>query len=219
MTTYRERSSRRREPVRIKAKLMKNIVVLVSGGGTNLARLIQAQQQGEITGERITCVISSSPEAYALTRAAEAGIPSRVIDIKRYKGKRGEYCDALCAALDAEHADLVVYAGFMVILCGDILRKYDGKMINVHPSLLPAFGGEGFYGLKVHEAALARGVKISGATVHYVNAECDGGAIILQKAVAVKSTDTAEVLQKRIMEEAEQVILPQAVELLTRRKD
>lgn len=192
---------------------MKKIAVLVSGGGTNLGRLIEAQAAGEIKSGRITLVISSKEGVFALERANAAGIHAVVLPRKNYSSRK-HYSDAVLDAIEHAGIDIVVYAGFMVILSGAIMERYAGRMLNVHPSLLPAFGGEGMYGLKVHAAALERGVKLSGATVHIVTETCDGGPIILQKAVEVFADDTPETLQRRIMEQAEQVILPQAVELL-----
>lgn len=191
---------------------MKNIVVLVSGGGTNLQALIDAQKSGKIPNGKITCVISSNPDAYALTRAKENGIGTRVIVPKEF-ASREMYSKALLEALFQEYADLIVLAGFMTILDQSIIRAYHNQIINVHPSLIPSFCGEGFYGLHVHEAALARGVKFTGATVHFVNEVADDGPIILQQPVAVFPDDTPEVLQKRVMEQAEWQILPQAVNL------
>lgn len=191
---------------------MKNICVLVSGGGTNLQALIDAEKSGKIQGGKITCVISSNPEAYALERAKNNGISTRIIPRRDYSESIG-YSKAILAALDEEKADLVVLAGFMTILDECVTKAYAYKIINVHPALIPSFCGEGYYGLKVHEAALAYGVKYSGATVHFVNEEADAGAIILQKPVEVKRDDTPEVLQKRIMEQAEWKILPEAVSL------
>lgn len=191
---------------------MKNIVVLVSGGGTNLQALIDAQARGEIRGGHITCVISSKPDAYALTRAQNSGIKTRVLARKEFADV-GAYSQAILDALNEEHADLVVYAGFMTILDERVCKAYRYRMMNVHPALIPSFCGKGFYGLHVHEAALASGVKLSGATVHFVTEVCDGGPIILQKGVAVENGDTPETLQKRIMEQAEWKILPQAVSL------
>ena len=191
---------------------MKNIVVLVSGGGTNLQALIDAQKAGKIPNGRITCVISSNADAYALVRAKENGIGTRVLSPKSYPTKSA-YADALLEALFQEYADLIVLAGFMTILDQSIIRAYHNQIINVHPSLIPSFCGEGFYGLRVHEAALARGVKFTGATVHFVNEVADDGPIILQQPVAVFPDDTPEVLQKRVMEQAEWQILPQAVNL------
>ncbi len=191
---------------------MKNIVVLVSGGGTNLQALIDAQESGVIKGGKITCVISSKPGVYALERAKHHHIKSRVIARKEY-GDVVEYSTAILEALQEEKADLVVYAGFMTILDELVIKAYPYKMINVHPALIPSFCGKGYYGLRVHEEALKKGVKLTGATVHFVTEVCDGGPIILQKAVEVESSDTPEVLQKRVMEQAEWKILPQAVSL------
>lgn len=191
---------------------MKNIVVLVSGGGTNLQALIDAGKRGELGNGRITCVISSKPDAYALERARNNDIKTVVLTRKDYPDVTS-YSKAMTEALIAEKADLVVYAGFMTILDEQVCGAFPYKMMNVHPALIPSFCGKGFYGLHVHEAALAKGVKLSGATVHFVTEECDGGPIILQKAVEVKNGDTPETLQKRIMEEAEWKILPKAVQL------
>lgn len=191
---------------------MKNIVVLVSGGGTNLQALIDAQERGEINGGRISCVISSKEGAYALERAAKAGIPSVVLPRKNY-GDKVSYSKAILEELDRQQADLVVLAGFMIILDECVTRAYPYKIINVHPALIPSFCGEGFYGLKVHEKALEYGVKISGATIHFVNEEADAGAIILQGAVDIDNGETAETLQKKIMENVEWKLLPKAVSL------
>ncbi len=191
---------------------MKNIVVLVSGGGTNLQALIDAQKSGRITNGRITCVISSNPDAYALTRAKENGIGTRVIVPKSFPS-REVYHKALLEALFQEYADLIVLAGFMTILDESIIRAYHNQIINVHPSLIPSFCGNGFYGLHVHEAALERGVKYTGATVHFVNEVADDGPIILQQPVPVLPGDTPKILQERVMEQAEWKILPQAVDL------
>lgn len=191
---------------------MKNIVVLVSGGGTNLQALIDAEKRDELGNGRITCVISSKPDAYALERAKNNGIKTVVLTRKDYADVTA-YSKAMTEALLAEKADLVVYAGFMTILDEQVCSAFPYKMMNVHPALIPSFCGKGFYGLHVHEAALAKGVKLSGATVHFVTEECDGGPIILQKAVEVRNGDTPETLQKRIMEEAEWIILPKAVQL------
>lgn len=191
---------------------MLNIVVLVSGSGTNLQALIDAQKNGEIKNGKITCVISSKPDAYALERAKQNGIATRVLRRKDYSDVAA-YSKAMLDALNEEKADLVVYAGFMTILDETVCNAYKNKMINVHPSLIPSFCGKGFYGLHVHEAALKKGVKVTGATVHFVTEECDGGPIIVQKAVAVKNFDTPETLQRRVMEEAEWKILPHAVSL------
>lgn len=191
---------------------MKNIVVLVSGGGTNLQALIDAEKRGEIKNGKITCVIASRADAYALTRAENNGIKTRVL-VRRDYADVSAYSKAMADALREEKADLVVYAGFMTILDEQVCKAFPYKMINVHPALIPSFCGKGFYGLHVHEAALEKGVKLSGATVHFVTEECDGGPIILQKAVEVQQGDTPETLQKRIMEQAEWKILPQAVSL------
>ncbi|WP_337402816.1 phosphoribosylglycinamide formyltransferase [Porcipelethomonas sp.] len=196
----------------ISDKPLKNIIVLVSGGGTNLQALIDAQNNGQIIGGKISCVISSNPNAYALVRAKENGIPTRIIPRKLYKDNKS-YSEAVLEALYEEYADLIVLAGFMTILDKSIVKAYPYKIINVHPALIPSFCGQGFYGLKVHEEALKYGVKISGATVHFVNEIADAGAIIMQKAVAVKNDDTPEKLQKRIMQEAEWKILPETVSL------
>ena len=191
---------------------MKNIIVLVSGGGTNLQALIDAQGRGEIKGGRITCVISSNPKAFALERAEKAGIPAVVIPRKEYADSK-TYSEAILAELNRQQADLVVLAGFMTILDECVTAAYPYKIINVHPALIPSFCGEGFYGLKVHEKALEYGVKVSGATVHFVNEKADAGAIILQGTVAVENNDTPEVLQRRIMENVEWKLLPKAVSL------
>lgn len=191
---------------------MKNIVVLVSGGGTNLQALIDAQARGELGNGKITCVIASKADAYALTRAENNGIKTRTLIRKDYPDI-ASYSKAMKDMLTEEKADLIVYAGFMTILDEQVCNAFPNKMINVHPALIPSFCGKGFYGLHVHEAALAKGVKVSGATVHFVTAECDAGPIILQKAVEVEKNETPETLQRRIMEQAEWKILPLAVKL------
>ena len=191
---------------------MKNIVVLVSGGGTNLQALIDAQESGKIKNGKITCVISSNANAYALERAKKHNIKTRVLVRKDYADSV-EYSKDILKALQEENADLVVYAGFMIILDELVVKAMPYKMINVHPALIPSFCGKGYYGLHVHEEALKKGVKVTGATVHFVTEVCDGGPIILQKAVQVKDDDTPETLQKRVMQEAEWEILPQAVSL------
>ncbi len=196
---------------------MKNIVVLVSGGGTNLQALIDSEKRGEIKGGRITCVISSKPDAYALERAKNADIPTKVIARKEYTDSVS-YSKALLDALDSEKADLVVLAGFMTILDECVTKKYAYRIINVHPALIPSFCGEGFYGLKVHEKALEYGVKVSGATIHFVNEKADAGAIILQGTVNVENDDTPEILQRRIMENVEWKLLPKAVSLFCQDK-
>ncbi len=190
----------------------KNICVLVSGGGTNLQALIDAEKRGELGSGKITCVIASKADAYALERAKNNGIKTRTL-IRKEFSDIASYSKAMRDILLEEKADLVVYAGFMTILDENVCDAFPNKMINVHPALIPSFCGKGFYGLHVHEAALAKGVKVSGATVHFVTAECDAGPIILQKAVEVKNGDTPETLQKRIMENAEWKILPKAVQL------
>ena len=192
--------------------MSKNIVVLVSGGGTNLQALIDAQNRGELGNGKITCVISSKADAYALTRAENNGIKTRTLIRKDYADISSYSC-AMRDLLLEEKADLIVYAGFMTILDDNVCDAFKNKMINVHPALIPSFCGKGFYGLHVHEEALKKGVKVSGATVHFVTAECDAGPIILQKAVEVIDDDTPESLQKRIMEQAEWKILPKAVGL------
>lgn len=191
---------------------MLNIVVLVSGGGTNLQALIDAEQAGKIQNGRISCVIASRADAYALERAQKNGIRTRTLVRKDYPDVAA-YSRAMRDALIEERADLVVYAGFMTILDETVCDAFPNRMINVHPALIPSFCGKGFYGLHVHEAALRKGVKVTGATVHFVTAVCDGGPIILQKAVPVQDGDTPETLQRRVMEQAEWEILPQAVSL------
>ena len=192
--------------------MKKRIAVLVSGGGTNLQALIDAQNAHEIIGGEIVAVISSAEGAYALTRAENAGIPSYVLPRKSYDSNRAMTI-ALVQLLQKLNIDLVVLAGCMVIFTEELVSAYPNAVMNVHPALIPSFCGEGFYGLKVHEAALSYGVKLSGATVHFVTEECDGGPIIAQKSVAVLENDTPESLQRRIMEEAEWKLLPEAVSL------
>lgn len=196
---------------------MKNIIVLVSGGGTNLQALIDAEKSGMIQGGKITCVISSKAGVYALERAEKNGIPTRVIPRKEYHDSK-TYSMAVLDALNEEKADLVVLAGFMTILDECVTKAYAYKIINVHPALIPSFCGDGFYGLKVHEKALEYGVKVSGATIHFVNEKADAGAIILQGTVEVKRDDTPETLQKRIMENVEWKLLPKAVSLFCQDK-
>lgn len=191
---------------------MKKIAVLVSGGGTNLQALIDAQGRGEIVGGTLSLVVSSSHTAYALERAHKAGIPTLVIDKANYTD-RHEMTRALTGELLSHGIDLVVFAGFMYILTEEITRAFQNRMMNVHPALIPSFCGAGYYGLHVHEKALEYGVKLTGATVHFVSEECDGGPIILQKAVGVEEGDTPETLQRRVMEQCEWIILPQAVSL------
>ena len=191
------------------------IAVLVSGGGTNLQALIDAQKAGIIKSGEIVLVVSSSPTAYALERAKNAGIETAVADKYAYSTRK-EFEAALIASLEEKDIDLIILAGFMYILSPEFIAHYKDRMINVHPSLIPAFCGDGFYGLRVHEAALAYGVKVTGATVHFVNEITDGGKIIMQKAVEIQEGDTPEVLQKRVMQEAEWIILPQAVEKVSK---
>lgn len=191
---------------------MVNIAVLVSGGGTNLQALIDAQAAGRFPKGRIVRVIASRPGVYALERAANAGITAAVVERKAY-ADAASFDAALLAELEAASADLVVLAGFLSILGPEVVARYSNRIINVHPALIPSFCGKGYYGLKVHEAALAYGVKLTGATVHFVNEVPDGGAIILQKAVPVLEGDTPDSLQKRVMEQAEWQLLPEAVAL------
>lgn len=191
---------------------MTKIAVLVSGGGTNLQALIDAAARGALAEGKLDLVISSNPEAYALTRAAQAEVDTAVLRRRDFADSEA-YGAALDAALCARGIGLIVLAGFMTVLPDSFCRRWENKIINVHPSLIPSFCGEGFYGLRVHEAALKKGVKVTGATVHFVSEVVDGGAIILQKAVEVLPEDTAESLQKRVMAEAEHLILPQAVAL------
>jgi phosphoribosylglycinamide formyltransferase-1 len=192
---------------------MKKIVILVSGGGTNLQAIIDAINAGKIRNAEIGCVISSKEGVFALERAKTAGIKTAVLPRRGYK-TNDDYSAAILKMLLEINPDLIVYAGFMTILTEAVCTPFSGKMINVHPALIPSFSGEGFYGLRVHEAALKRGVKVTGATVHFVTAECDGGPIIMQKAVDVLDGDTPEILQKRVMEEAEWIILPKAIDYL-----
>lgn len=190
----------------------KRIAVLVSGGGTNLQALIDAQGRGELGGGKIVAVISSKEGAYALERAAKAGIDGFVLPRKSFDSNRAMTV-ALVDMLRTLNIDLVVLAGCMIIFTEELVEAYPNAVMNVHPALIPSFCGQGYYGLRVHEEALRYGVKLSGATVHFVSAECDGGPIIAQKAVEVRCDDTPEVLQKRIMEQAEWKLLPEAVKL------
>lgn len=191
------------------------IAVLVSGGGTNLQALIDACKSGAIKSGRIELVISSNPNAYALQRAASANIPTAVVS-KKECGSQEIFEEKIKELLFENGIELIVLAGFMSILSEDFTRAYPERIINVHPSLIPSFCGKGFYGLRVHEAALEYGVKVTGATVHFVNEIPDGGRIILQKSVAIKKGDTPEILQRRVMERAEWKILPRAVELVSK---
>ena len=192
------------------------IAVLVSGGGTNLQAILDAGNRGEIPHGEVTLVISDRAGAYALERAAKAGIPALEIN-KKACGGQAAFEEKLVAALEENRTDIIVLAGFLSILTENFTSKYPRRIVNVHPSLIPSFCGAGFYGLKVHEAALARGVKVTGATVHYVNEIPDGGEILLQKAVEIQPGDTPETLQRRVMEQAEWILLPQATELVAAR--
>ncbi len=192
------------------------IAVLVSGGGTNLQALLDAEKSGVLKSGEITLVISNKPGAYALERAAKAGVKTAVIT-KKECVSQSEFEARIRNTLEENGIDLIILAGFMCILSADFTRRYDKRILNVHPSLIPSFCGEGFYGLRVHEAALAKGVKVTGATVHFVNEIPDGGEIILQKAVEVLPGDTPETLQRRVMEQAEWILLPQAAEAVSAR--
>ena len=194
--------------------LKAKIAVLVSGGGTNLQALIDAQNSGIIHSGEITLVISNNQNAYALTRARNAGIKALYISKKESKTQEA-FETAIIEALEENDIDLIVLAGFMSILSERFTSRYDHRILNIHPSLIPSFCGQGYYGLKVHEAALEKGVKVTGATVHFVNEIPDGGEIIAQKAVEVEDGDTPEILQRRVMEQAEWIILPQAVEKIS----
>ncbi len=191
------------------------IAVLVSGGGTNLQALIDAEKAGKIPHGEIALVVASKPGVFALERAAKAGIPSGVVERKSYPDK-ASFEAALLDVLEKHGIQMIVLAGFMLVLSADFIKHFENRMINVHPALIPSFCGDGFYGLHVHEAALNYGVKVTGATVHFVNEVTDGGKIILQKAVDVLDGDTPEILQKRVMEQAEWIILPQACEIVAK---
>ncbi len=191
---------------------MVKIAVLVSGGGTNLQALIDAQGRGEIPEGKLSLVVASKPEIYSLERAQKAGIPAIVLRKKDFDTQEA-YDAALIQTLEDAGIGLVVMAGFLTIIGEKVIRKFENRILNIHPSLIPSFCGEGFYGLRVHEAALKRGVKVTGATVHFVNEICDGGPIVFQKAVAVEDGDTPESLQLRVMHQAEWKILPRAVAL------
>lgn len=192
---------------------MLRVLVCVSGGGTNLQAIIDGIEKGKIRGTKIVRVISNNPGAYALVRAKEHGIEGVSVSPKEYETREAFY-EAFLKAVEEVSPDLIVLAGFLVVIPADMIRKYRGRIINIHPSLIPSFCGTGYYGLKVHEAALERGVKITGATVHYVDEGTDTGPIILQKAVEVKKGDTPKILQQRVMEEAEWIILPQAIDMI-----
>lgn len=196
---------------------MLKTAVLVSGGGTNLQAIIDAVKEGKITHTEISLVISNNQNAYALERAKNAGIPSMCISPKVYE-TREEFHKVLTKTLKDAGVDLIVLAGFLVAIPEMLVKEFPGKIINIHPSLIPSFCGVGYYGLKVHEAALARGVKVTGATVHFVDCGMDTGPIILQKAVAVEEGDTPEILQRRVMEQAEWIILPQAIDMIANGK-
>ena len=196
---------------------MKNVAVLVSGGGTNLQAIIDAQNNGIVKSGKITLVISNKADAYALTRAKNAGIKTEIITKNSFKNKE-LFEDKIIAVLKENNIDYIVLAGFMLILSKNFIKHFENKIINVHPSLIPSFCGEGFYGLKVHEAALNYGVKVTGATVHFVNEIPDGGKIIMQKSVDVYDNDTPEILQRRVMQEAEWKILPLSLEKICSEK-
>ena len=192
---------------------MKRVAVLVSGGGTNLQALLESEARGENPNGKIVLVVASKPGVYALERASNFGVESAVVARKEYADSDA-FDAALLDTLQSHQIDVVVLAGFLSVLGPRVIEAYRNRILNVHPSLIPSFCGPGFYGLRVHEAALARGVKLTGATVHLVNEECDGGPILLQKAVAVQPGDTPEVLQKRVMVEAEWKLLPQALAMV-----
>lgn len=192
---------------------MVKIGVLVSGGGTNLQAILEAQSRGEIPGGQVSLVIASKPGVYALERAANFGVEGIVVPRKEYPDTKA-YDEALIRELKSRGITLVVLAGFMTVLGPDFIQAFPNRILNVHPSLIPAFCGEGYYGLRVHKEALARGVKVTGATVHLVNEVCDGGPILLQKAVEVLPGDTPEVLQRRVMEQAEWKLLPRAIAMI-----
>ena len=196
---------------------MLNVVVLVSGGGTNLQAIIDAVESGQITNTKIAGVISNNQNAYALERAQKHGIPSLCISPKEFSSSE-EFHEEFLEIVNELHAELIVLAGFLVVIPPAMIETYRNRIINIHPSLIPSFCGTGFYGLKVHEAALARGVKVVGATVHFVDEGTDTGPIILQKAVEVEAGDTPEVLQRRVMEQAEWKILPKAIDLIANGK-
>ena len=192
---------------------MKRIAVLVSGGGTNLQAILESERRGENPNGQVVLVMASKPGVYALTRAENFGVKTAVVPRKKFE-KSEDFDAALLDVLRENAIDLVVLAGFLSVLGPSVIEAYPNRILNVHPSLIPSFCGPGFYGLRVHEAALARGVKVTGATVHFVNEECDGGPILLQKAVAVQPGDTPETLQKRVMVEAEWELLPRAIALV-----
>lgn len=193
--------------------MLTRIAVLVSGGGTNLQALLDAQREGKLPHGEIVLVVSNKAGVYALERAAQAGIPARMLSPKELGGQQA-FENALLALLKEYQVDMIVLAGFLAILSSEFVRNYENRILNIHPSLIPSFCGKGMYGLKVHQAALDYGVKVTGATVHFVNEVPDGGQILLQKAVEIRSGDTAEILQRRVMEQAEWILLPQAAELV-----
>lgn len=197
---------------------MLKVAVLVSGGGTNLQAILDAVETGRIRNAKVVAVISNNPNAFALERAKKHGVPAICVSRKEY-GAGKAFDEALLKALKDSGADLVVLAGCLVVIPEIIIKEYRGRMINVHPSLIPSFCGTGYYGLKVHEAALERGVKVTGATVHFVDEGTDTGPILLQKAVEVKEGDTPETLQRRVMEEAEWVLLPKAIDMLANQEE
>ena len=197
---------------------MRNIAVMVSGGGTNLQALIDAEKAGKIPHGKITLVIASNDSAYALERAKNNGIEAVVVKRKAYENQNA-FDDAIVETLHTHNIDMVVLAGYLSILGETVIQAYRDRIINIHPSLIPSFCGKGFYGLKVHEAALARGVKVTGATVHLVNEIPDGGRILKQKAVYIEDGDTAETLQRRVMEQAEWILLPEACEDIAKQLD
>lgn len=192
---------------------MMKIAVLVSGGGTNLQAILESERRGENPNGKVTLVVASKPGVYALERAASFGVPTAVVSRKDYVSSE-EFDAALLSVLQENGIELVVLAGFLSVLGPSVIAAYPNRILNVHPSLIPSFCGPGFYGLRVHEAALARGVKVTGATVHFVNEVCDGGPILLQKAVEIQPGDTPEVLQKRVMVEAEWKLLPRAIAMV-----
>ena len=192
---------------------MKRIAVLVSGGGTNLQAILESERRGETPNGQVALVVASKPGVYALTRAEQFGVPTAVVARRDYADSEA-FDAALLDVLAGHNIDLVVLAGFLSVLGPSVIAAYPNRILNVHPSLIPSFCGPGFYGLRVHEAALARGVKVTGATVHFVNEECDGGPILLQKAVDIQPGDTPETLQKRVMVEAEWKLLPKAIAMV-----
>ena len=202
----------------LSAVTKRRVAVLVSGGGTNLQAILDAQAAGKLPHAEVALVVSNNEKAYALERAKRAGVPAKVL-LRRELGGQAGFEAALEQTLREERIELIVLAGFLTILSADFTRRWDRKILNVHPSLIPAFCGKGYYGLKVHEEALRRGVKLTGATVHFVNEIPDGGEILLQKAVEVLPGDSPETLQRRVMEQAEWQLLPQAIEMVSKRKE